>query len=352
MKRKIIMLSLCLMMVIAMAIGCTPSGSSTSAAATTAAATTVAATPEASTADKQITLGVSYAFTSVPALQYHVELYKKYSADRGWKLVFLDANSKAEQQVADIESLIQQKVDYMIVFPVDATAGLNAIHEVTAAHIPLVFFSYKVDGAVWGTDYLAIGTGDNKAQGSKAADFMKENWETFGFSGPVKYINLAGPVANSAGVDRSAGFAEKAKEYGFTEVATQVANWSRSEAQQIVTNIIQSSGGDFNAIYSGNEEMLIGAIVAMQQAGMDPKKVFNVGVDATKEVCGMIKDGLITGEVFYSHEDLVGGQFKIFDNYAKGIKPANEITGLTLDVINKSNVDDYLAGKGSGLIIN
>ena len=143
-----------------------------------------------------------------------------------------------------------------------------------------------------------------------------------------------------------------AEDYGFVEVATQVANWSRSEAQQVVTNIIQSSGGDFNAIYSANEEMLIGAIAAMEQAGMDTSKVMTLCVDATKEVCSMVQEGKITGVVFYSHEDLVGGQFRVLDKYANGEEFETEITGLTLEVINKDNVDDYLAGKGLGLIIN
>ncbi len=350
--KKVLSLILAIALVLSFAACSASDTIETSDAASDAGEDMVAEEVEEAAADEKITLGVSYAFTSVPVLQYHIELYEQYSADRGWDLVFLDANSKAEQQIADIENLIQQEVDYMIVFPVDATAGLSAIQEVTKAGIPLVFFSYKVDGAVWGTDYLAIGTGNNELQGSEAADYMKANWEAYGFSGDVKYINLEGPVANAAAIDRSKGFADKAAEYGFTEVATQVANWSRSEAQQIVTNIIQSTGGDFNAIYSANEEMLIGAVAAMEQAGMDPTKVFTVGVDATKEVCGMIQEGKITGIVFYSHEDLVGGQFRILDKYANGEEITDEITGLTLDVIDKSNADDYLAGNGSGLIIN
>ncbi len=325
-------------------------------AATTDDSSAMATPEEAAAGDaadsEGITLGVSYAFTSVPVLQYHIELYEQYSEDRGWDLVFLDANSKPEQQVADIENMIQQEVDYMIVFPVDATAGLTAIQQVTEAGIPLVFFSYPVEGAVWGTDYLAIGTGDNELQGAEAANYVKANWEAKGFSGDVKYINLEGPVANLAATDRSAGFAQKAEEYGFVEVATQAANWSRSEAQQIVTNIIQSSDGDFNVIYSANEEMLLGAIAAMDQAGMDSSKVFTICIDATKEVCGMIQDGTIDGVVFYGHEDLVGGQFTVLDKYINGEEIENEITGLTLEVIDEGNVEEYLAGNGLGLIVN
>ena len=355
--KKIMVFLLAIMLVIGVA-ACTTDATTdpgdTSAADDTAADDTAADNTAAddTAGDEGITLGVSYAFTSVPVLQYHIELYEQYSEDRGWDLVFLDANSKAEQQVADIESMIQQEVDYMIVFPVDATAGLSAIQEVTEAGIPLVFFSYPVEGAVWGTDYLAVGTGDNVLQGSEAADYIKDNWEAKGFSGDVKYINLEGPVANQSAIDRSAGFAEKAEEYGFIEVATQTADWSRSEAQEIVTNIIQSSGGDFNAIYSANEEMMLGAIAAMEQAGMDLSEVFTVCVDATKEVCGMIKDGKLDGVVFYSHEDLVGGQFVVLDKYINGEEIENEITGLTLEVIDEGNVEDYLAGNGLGLIVN
>ena len=215
-----------------------------------------------------VKMGVSYAYTNMASLQYQVTCYEEECNKRGWELTLLDAGNDVEQQVADIESLIDGGCDFMVIFPVDQTAGLTAVKEVKEAGIPLVFFSYAIDGAMWGEDYLSVATGDNKEQGVCAANYIHDNWEAAGFSGDVKYINLEGPVANACAEDRSSGFSTKAQEYGFVEVATQCANWSRSEAQEVVTNIIQSTNGDFNCIYSANEEMLFGAIAALEQAGI------------------------------------------------------------------------------------
>lgn len=292
-----------------------------------------------------VKMGVSYAYTNMASLQYQVTCYEEECKKRGWELTLLDAGNDVEQQVADIESLIDGGCDFMVIFPVDQTAGLTAVKEVKEAGIPLVFFSYAIDGAVWGEDYLSVATGDNKEQGACAADYIHENWEAAGFSGDVKYINLEGPVANACAEDRSAGFTEKAEEYGFVEVATQCANWSRSEAQEVVTNIIQSTNGDFNCIYSANEEMLFGAIAALEQAGIDPSTVMTIGVDVTFETCDAIKDGSMTGIVFYDQADLVDGSFRTWDALQSGAD-INEITGLTLTVVDKNNFQEYLdAGK-------
>lgn len=351
--KKVVALVLTLCLCITAVVGCgTNSSDDTSATKAPESPVTTTSSPEETmkAADdaangEAIKMGVSYAYTNMAALQYQVKCYQEECDERGWELTLLDAGNDVEQQVADIESLIDGGCEFIVVFPVDQTAGLAAVRQVKDAGIPLVFFSYAIDGAVFGEDYLSIATGDNKEQGSCAADYIKENWEAKGFSGEVKYINLEGPVANSCAEDRSSGFAEKAKEYGFTEVATQCANWSRSEAQEAVTNIIQSTGGDFNCIYSANEEMLFGAIAALEQAGMDASKVFTIGVDVTNEVCDAIKDGSMTGIVFYDQADLVDGSFRTWDKLKKG-ETIDEITGLTLTVIDKDNVQEFLdAGK-------
>ena len=350
--KKVIVLLLAAVMVLGLAACASTTTDESSTVTTESAENTTTGTEETASADSAAattkTLGVSYAYTNMAALQYQVTCYQEKCDERGWKLVLLDAANDVEQQIADVESLIQQKVDYMVIFPVDQTAGQSVVQEVKEAGIPLVFFSYPIDGTVFGEDYLSVATGDNKAQGAEAADFIHDNWEAYGFSGDVKYINLEGPVANACAEDRSSGFAEKAEEYGFVEVATQTADWSRSEAQQVVTNIIQSSGGDFNCIYSANEEMLFGAIAAMQQADMDVSTVMTIGVDATNEVCDAIKDGTMTGVVFYDQADLVDGCFRTFDKYENG-EQIDEITGLTLDVICKDNVEDYVS---SGKIVS
>ena len=100
--------------------------------------------------------------------------------------------------------------------------------------------------------------------------------------------------------DRGQGFQNAADEAGnFEFVATQSADWSRSKAQELVQNLIQSKGKDgFDAIYAQNDEMALGAGLALQQAGLTVNKdVFLVGVDGMKEAFDAIKSGKFSASV-------------------------------------------------------
>ena len=99
--------------------------------------------------------------------------------------------------------------------------------------------------------------------------------------------------------DRGQGFTNAAQAAGnFNIVAEQPANWSRAEAQEVVQNILQSTGGKLDAIYCMNDEMALGAALALQANGLVVgKDVFLVGVDGLLEAFDAIKAGTMSASV-------------------------------------------------------
>ena len=77
----------------------------------------------------------------------------------------------------------------------------------------------------------------------------------------------------------------------------QTANWSRDEAQDMMTNWL-STGTEFDAVISNNDEMAIGAIQAMKAAGMDMADVIVGGVDATQDALAAMQAGDLDVTVF------------------------------------------------------
>ena len=79
----------------------------------------------------------------------------------------------------------------------------------------------------------------------------------------------------------------------FDFVVQQTANFSRTEAQEVAANVLQSTGGDIDAFYCHNDEMALGVSLACQSAGLKINEdVYIIGVDGMYETFDAIKDGI------------------------------------------------------------
>jgi ABC-type sugar transport system substrate-binding protein len=140
--------------------------------------------------------------------------------------------------------------------------------------------------------------------------------------------------------DRGQGFQNAADEAGnFEFVATQSADWSRSKAQELVQNLIQAKGKNgFDAIYAQNDEMALGAALALQQAGLVVNKdIFLVGVDGMKEAFDAIKSDKLSASVTCTPKFAA----QIFDTIEAGIagKPIPGSLAVHDKLVDRSNVD-------------
>lgn len=198
---------------------------------------------------------------------------------QGAELVVMDAQNDAAKQLANIENLIQQKVDLIIVNPVDSKAIVPAIEAANKANIPVI----TVDrGAAGGQVVCAIAS-DNVAGGKMAAQYLAEK-----LGGKGKVLELEGIPGTSAANDRGKGFHEGlAAAAGIQVVAKQPADFDRAKGMKVMENMLQANP-DVQAVFAHNDEMALGAVEALKAA--NKTGVLVVGFDATADAVKAVKD--------------------------------------------------------------
>jgi ribose transport system substrate-binding protein len=210
---------------------------------------------------------------------------------RGWQLVYTDAAGSAAKQVADVRSMIAQKVDVILLAPREEKPLIPAVMEAKKAGIPMILVDRNVDQtlAKAGEDYVAF----------IGSDFIKEGWMvaevmTKHLGGNAKIIELQGTVGSSPANDRAKGFADYIKDHaGMQIIASQSGDFARDKGRQVFETLYQAHP-DATALYSHNDEMTMGAIAAMEAAGKVPGKDMIIGtIDGTKDAAQAIIDGKV-----------------------------------------------------------
>ena len=197
------------------------------------------------------------------------------------KLIVVDAQDNPAKQLNDIEDLIQQKVDLIIINPTDSDAIVTAVESANEAGIPVI----TVDRAANGGRVVVHIASDNVAGGRMAAEIVAK-----ALGGKGKVVELVGIPGTSAARDRGKGFEEELKKYpGLKLVAKQVANFNRAEGLTVMENILQAHPG-IDAVFAQNDEMALGAIEAIKEAGK-LGKIIVVGFDAIPDAVEAVKKG-------------------------------------------------------------
>ena len=170
---------------------------------------------------------------------------------------------------------------------VDPKAIEPAVKKAKAAGIVVV----AVDVAAAGAD--ATVQTNNVQAGQIACDFLAKK-----LNGKGNVVIMMGDLANNSTRGRTAGVKEVLAKYPDIKIVEeQTANFERTKAIDLMSNWI-SKGDKIDAVASNNDEMAIGAIIALQQAGLSPKKIFVGGVDATPDALAEMQKGNLAVTVF------------------------------------------------------
>ncbi|WP_109482232.1 D-ribose ABC transporter substrate-binding protein [Paraburkholderia sp. C35] len=280
--------ALCASALIAGLAACSKEGpSSTSADAGASAASAPAA-------NGAITVGLSISTLNNP---FFVSLRKgaeDEAAKDGVTLITVDAQNDPAKQQASVEDLIEKKVSVILINPTDSSAVANVVKEATAKGIKVVSLDRSVNGA----DVSSHIASDHKAGGKMAADFLAEK-----LGGKGNIVELQGSPGSSAANERGAGFDDGSAAKGGVKIATrQPADFDRAKGLSVMENIIQSNK-DIQGVFAQNDEMALGAVKALQAAGL--KNVSVVGFDATADAMTAVKDGQMAATV-QQQPELIG----------------------------------------------
>ena len=295
--------------------GCGTSSQNGSAAANSepTAETTPSASADTATADlgsKKIGVCI-YDFADFFMSSFRREL-ENYLISRGFDLANItiaDGANDHETQMKDIQSLIDEGVDVLVVNPVMTSEAPAITDMVVKAGIPLVYINREPDAdeeARWkengwnvtyvGCDARQTGT----MQGRIIADLGLDAVD-FNGNGKVDYIMIKGDPENIDAKYRTEFSIKALTDAGMDTVclSEQEGNWDQTLAQQLVENALGQYGENIEVVFCNNDEMALGALVALTDAGRTVgKDVYLLGVDALPEACEEIIAGKMTGTVF------------------------------------------------------
>lgn len=237
---------------------------------------------------------------------------------RGVQLVYTDAAGSAAKQVADVNSMIAQGVDFIFLPPREEKPLIPAVMAAKKAGIPVLLIDRNVDPALAkaGQDFLAFVGSNFVQEGQRVAD-----WTIAKTGGKGKIIELEGSVGASPANDRKKGFDEtiKAKAPEMVILASQSGDFARAKGRQVAETLLQAHP-DTTIIYAHNDEMALGAIAAIEAAGKVPgKDILVVSIDGEKDAVQAIIDGKM-GASCECNPRFGPKAFEIMYSYANGDK--------------------------------
>lgn len=199
------------------------------------------------------------------------------------KLTVFDGNYDASVQQNQFETMATQGFDAILFVPIDIQAGAAAVETAYQAHIPVIGSNTRVN-----SDHLTsyIGSDDVKAGEIEAEAVLSK----IGYKGNV--VIIEGPIGQSAQIERRKGNLNVIQKYPNVKVLEmKTANWSRDEALKLMEDWLNAHPGQINGVIGQNDEMALGAIQAMKQAGIDPKTIPTAGIDGVTDALLGIKSG-------------------------------------------------------------
>jgi galactofuranose transport system substrate-binding protein len=231
----------------------------------------------------KITLGFSQIGAESEWRTANSESIKSAAKEAGIDLKFSDAQQKQENQLKAIRSFIAQKVDVIAFSPVVESGWEAVLKEAKAANIPVILSDRAVDvkdDTLWvtfmGSDFVE--------EGRRAGKWLQEYGKKQGWKGTVNIVELQGTVGSAPAIDRKRGFEEVMKSTpNYKIIRSQTGEFTRAKGKEVMEAFLKAEGKKIKVLFAHNDDMAIGAIQAIEEAGLKPgKDITIVSIDAVK----------------------------------------------------------------------
>lgn len=231
--------------------------------------------------DKPITLGFAQVGAESAWRTANTVSIRSAAKDSGINLKFSDAQQKQENQIRAIRSYIAQKVDVIAFSPVVESGWEPVLQEAKRAKIPVILTDRNIDVKDQSLYVTMIGS-DFMEEGRRAGKWLEDHYRNA--PGPVNIVELQGTVGSAPANDRHSGLMEVIRnDPKFRIIASQSGDFTLAGGKQVMEAFAKTYGNKINVVYAHNDDMALGAIQAMEEAGMKPgKDISVVSFDATK----------------------------------------------------------------------
>ena len=206
------------------------------------------------------------------------------------EIQFQDAQGDVVRQLSQVEDFISQKVDAVIVLPADTAGAVNITRAATDAKIPLIYVNRRPDQAELPPGVAAVTSNDVEA-GQLQMRYLAQK-----MGGKGNLAIIMGDLVNNATQGRTEGVKQVLKDYpNIKVVGEQTALWQRDKSMDLTSNWLLA-GTHIDGIVANNDEMAIGAAMALKQAGQ--KGTLVVGIDGLPDGLAAIDEKLLAASVF------------------------------------------------------
>lgn len=229
-------------------------------------------------ADKKLTVGFAQVGAESAWRTAETESIKSEATKRGVNLKFSDAQGKQENQIKAVRAFIAQGVDAIVLAPVVETGWEPVLREAKRAKIPVVL----VDRGIKTVDESLFATliaSDFVAEGRMAAEWLAKKT-----GGKANIIELQGTPGAAPAIDRKKGFEAGIKAHPEMKIiASQSGDFRRSGGKEVTEALLKGAGASVTAVYAHNDDMALGAIQALDEAGKKPgTDVVVLSIDGVK----------------------------------------------------------------------
>jgi len=305
------------------------------AGATTA--TGVAASGATTHHSSTVTIGWDVPLISNPYWALLQNFAEGAAKQFGIKLITAQANTDDATQISQIQGFIADKVNGMVVGPVDNTVGKTILSLAQKANIPLTFMQRLpgVNPSSYSSKIFVgyVGT-DDQPGGALAAKLLYA-------SGARKWVGMTGALGNSVAVERLQGAQAFVKAHSAVSLLkVQYGNEARSAGVTTMQDFLSEyPGPSFNGVWSFNDEGALGAIDALKKAG-DLGKVKVVAIDGTVDGINAVANGQLVADVGGGDACGAFALVELYD-FLHGHMPNKRVVNIPLIAVTKNNVAAY-----------
>ena len=253
-----------------------------------------------------------------------------------------DAQDDVGRQLDQINNFIASGVDAIVVNPVDTSATEAMTAAAEAAGVPLVYVNRQPINLDTLPDNQAFVASNEVDSGTLET---LEVCRLFAEQGtdPARIYVMMGQLSNQAAVQRTADIHDVMASgdcaVTLEIIDEQTANWSRDEAQDLMTNWL-STGEPFDGVIANNDEMAIGAIQAMLAAGISMDDVVVAGIDATQDALAAMGAGQLDVTVFQDAAGQGSGSINAALGLARG-EDVDQTVWIPFQLVTPANMSDY-----------
>lgn len=230
------------------------------------------------------TIAIITVDPSNPYWKAEVDTAVAAAEELGYTTTTAAHNNKPDEQNTIIETAINDGVKGIVLDPAGADESIAAVQKAVDADIPVVLVNAEISQTGLAKSQIV----SNNAQGATVG---AEAWaEAMEYKGT--YVELLGKPSDNNAQVRSDGYKAVISQYPDLKAeGSEIANWDRQEGQEKMESLL-SKNPDIDGVIAGNDEMALGAINALKEAGkLDQVKV--LGFDGNQDAA----DAVIAGEM-------------------------------------------------------